>query len=1127
MSEKTAQLLTEDEIARRLASLSPAQRALLESRLKEKGESLTLLQRSLVTAPSIRPAQLRDAVPLSFAQEPMWFLDQLEPGNPAYIMGNAFRLRGPLHVDALGRSLKEIVRRHESLRTNFAMVDGQPVQVISPALDLALPLTDLEGLPVAEQEAQVRQLAHAEAGRPFDLEGEPLVRARLLRLGEEDHVLSLCLHHLISDGWSMGVLFRELSALYRAFSRGESSPLPELPIQYADYALWHRQWLQERVLDSQLSYWKQQLSSTPPNLELPTDRLRPAVQTYRGAKRFLTLPKDLYQALKALGQRERSTLYMVLLAAFRTLLYRYTGQEDIAVGSPIAGRNRPEVEGLIGLFLNMLVLRTDLSGNPTFRELLARVREVTLAAYAHQDVPFERLVAALQPPRDPSRSPLFQVMLEVSPLQALELDGLSVSKLDLDRGTAQLDLSLQLREGTERVRGHFEYNTDLFDASTIDRLADHFQMLLEGIARDPEQRILELPLLSPPEKHQILVEWNDTSKDYPHHACIHQLLEAQAERIPDATAVSFEGAELSYRAFNHRANQLAHHLQRLGVGPEVLVGVYMERSLEMVLALYGILKAGGAYVPLDPAFPADRIAFMITDAELSVVLTQGRIINDLPPHQAQVVTVDTSWDDISAESQADVENGVTSGNLAYVMYTSGSTGKPKGVMLRHRNVVNFFVGMDECLPHDPPGVWLAVTSLSFDISVLELLWTLSHGFKVVIYAGEGQSRDVRERSSVPALIERHQVTHFQCTPSMASMLLLDDESRTALSTVPTWLLGGEAFPVALAAELNEMMSGDIINMYGPTETTVWSSTYRVGQSKRTIPIGRPIANTQLYILDSKMQPVPVGVTGELFIGGDGVARGYVNRPELTAERFVNDPFLGEPDARLYRTGDLARYRPDGNIEFLGRIDYQVKVRGHRIELGEIESVLGQHPAVREAVVTVREDVPGDKRLVAYVVPNHQLPLAIGELRGLLKDKLPDYMVPAAFVELEALPLTPNNKVDRRNLPPPPGERQAEDLYIAPQNELERVIAGIWQDLLQVDRVGVADNFFDLGGHSLLATLVVARVRKALRVDLPLRTLFDTPTVAGLAESVETLRWLAGLPPIRSRSDGRMLEEANL
>jgi acyl-coenzyme A synthetase/AMP-(fatty) acid ligase/acyl carrier protein len=461
------------------------------------------------------------------------------------------------------------------------------------------------------------------------------------------------------------------------------------------------------------------------------------------------------------------------------------------------------------------------------------------------------------------------------------------------------------------------------------------------------------------------------------------------------------------------------------------------------------------------------------------------------------------------------------------MYTSGSTGKPKGVMLRHRNVVNFFAGMDECILHDPPGVWLAVTTLSFDISVLELLWTLSRGFKVVIYAGEGQSRTTKEISSIPALIERHQVTHFQCTPSMASMLLVDDESRTALSTIQTWLLGGEAFPVALATELNEMMSGDIINMYGPTETTVWSSTYRVGQAQCTIPIGRPIANTQLYILDSRMQPVPVGVTGELFIGGDGVARGYVKRPKLTAERFVKDPFCGEPDARIYRTGDLVRYRPDGNIEFLGRIDHQVKVRGHRIELGEIESVLGRHPAVREAVVTVREDVPGDKRLVAYVVPNRQLPLGIGELRSLLKDKLPDYMVPAAFVELEALPLTPNNKVDRRNLPPPPGERQAEDLYIAPQNELERIIAGIWQDLLQVDRVGVDDNFFELGGHSLLATQVMARVRKVLRVDLPLRTLFDTPTVARLAESVETLRWLAEPPPIQSRSDGRTLEEANL
>lgn len=1097
MTENTAHSLTEDEFARRLASLSPAQRALLESRLRKRGESLAQLQRSLVRASHIRPAQRRGAVPLSFAQEAMWFLDQLEPGNPAYITGNALRLRGQLHVEALGQSLNEIVRRHESLRTNFAVVDGQPAQVISPALDLALPLTDLEGLPVAEQEARVRQLVNTEAGRPFDLEREPLVRVRLLRLGAEEHALSLCIHHLVSDGWSTRVLFRELSALYRAFSRGESSPLPELPIQHSDYVLWHRQRLLGGVLDAQLSYWEQQLSGAPPDVQLPTDRPRPAIQTYRGARRFFTIHKDLYQPLKALGQGERCTTFMVLLAAFQTLLHRYTGQDDIVVGSPIAGRNQPEVEDLIGLFLNMLVLRSDLSGNPTFRELLAGVREVTLAAYEHQDVPFERLVEALRPPRDPSRSPLFQVMLEVSPLQTLELEGLSVSHMELDNGSAQFDLSLRLREGAGGLAGHFEYNTDLFSTATIDRLAGHFQVLLEGIARDPEQRIAELPLLSESERNQLLVELNDTRSEYPSHLALHQLFEAQADRTPETVAVDFDDQLLTYSEFNRRANQLAHHLRKLGVGPETLVGVYMERSLEMVIALYGILKAGGAYVPLDPEYPAERVAFMLEDTQVPVVLTQERLVDSLPSHRAKVLCLDSQWETLAQENDGNPASVVRPGHLAYVIYTSGSTGRPKGVMNTHRGISNRLLWMQDRYQLTEGDRVLQKTPFSFDVSVWEFFWPLMVGARLVVARPGGH----RDSGYLVSLITEQGVTTVHFVPSMLRLFL--EESRLeGCNSLKRVICSGEALPFDLQERFFERVDAELHNLYGPTEAAVDVTHWQChpeGDLRGTVPIGRPVANTQLYILDCHGQPVPIGVAGELHIGGIQVARGYLNRPELTAERFVPDPFSQDPEARLYKTGDLVRYQPDGNIEFLGRLDFQVKVRGFRIELGEIEAVLSQHPAVRDAVVVAREDVPGDKRLVAYVVPVATSAVQPGALREFLQSKLPDYMVPAAFVQLQALPLLPNGKVDRRGLPALEWERQAATVYVSPSDGLEKAIAGIWQELLQVDQIGVDDSFFELGGHSLLIVQAHRRLSGIADRDLSITDMFRYPTIRALAE----------------------------
>ena len=1073
--------------------LTPELRAEL---IRRKNEILALLQRTTGVTQAIQPMSREGGVPLSFAQEPLWFIDQLEPGNPAYDLSHAVRLSGRLDVDALLRSLNEIVRRHESLRTNLAVVNGQPVQIVSPTLDLALPITDLEGLPAAQQEAKIQQLVDEEARYRFDLERDPLIRARLLRQGEQEHVLILTIHHTVGDGWSIAVFYRELSALYQAYSSGQSSPLPELRIQYPDFAIWQRQWLQEQALESQMSYWKEQLGSNPPVLELPADRLRPAVQTYRGAKEFVAISAELHHALKVLSQQERCTLFMTLLAAFKTLLYRYSGQDDVIVGSPIANRNRPELEDMIGLFLNMLVFRTDLSGDPTFREFMARVREVTLAAYSNQDVPFETLVRALQPPRDPSRSPLFQVLFEASPMEALELPGLSVSILDVDNGAAQFDLSLRLAERAEGIVGHFEYNTDLFDAATIDRLAAHLQTLLASAAQDPDQHISKLPLLSEAEKHQILVEWNDTATDYVHHLCLHQLFERQAERTPDAVAVSFEGESLTYRTLDHRANQLAHHLQRLGVGPDVLVGVYMERSLEMVIALYGILKAGGAYVPLDPEYPPERVAFMLEDTEVPVLLTQDRLVGSLPEHGARVICLDSDWEAIARESTDSPSSGVMADNLAYVIYTSGSTGKPKGVMNTHRGIANRLLWMQDMYQLTEEDRVLQKTPFSFDVSVWEFFWPLLVGARLVVARPRGHM----DSSYLVHSVVQHGITTMHFVPSMLR-IFLEDPNVGQCRSLRRVICSGEALPFDLQERFFARLDAELYNLYGPTEAAVDVSYWHCRRESdlRTVPIGRPVANTQLYVLDRYMQPVPIGVAGELHIGGIQVARGYLNRPELTASKFVADPFSDDPRARLYKTGDLVRYLPDGNIDFLGRLDFQVKVRGFRIELGEIEAVMGQHPAVREVVVLAREDVPGDKRLVAYVVPGRETAPRISELREYLQEKLPDYMVPAAFVLLEALPLTPNGKVDRKALPAPEWERQSERAYVPPQKELEKTIADIWQQLLQLEKIGIDDSFFELGGHSLLIVQAHRRLSDVTDRELSITDMFRYPTIRTLSE----------------------------
>jgi amino acid adenylation domain-containing protein len=1049
-------------------------------------------------ASSIEPSPRTGELSLSFGQERFWFLNELEPSNPAYHVPIVLSLVGPLHVVALEQSINEILRRHEALRTTFHMVDGRPVQKVDSYHAVTLAQVDLRKLSETEREAKALELSVAEANRPFDLTRGPLFRSTLLRLGEEESRLLVTVHHIVFDGWSLGIFFQELSVLYEAFCAGRAASLPDLRIHYADFARWQLE-RQGEIVDQQLAYWKRQLRGGSPLLELPINHPRPTVRSYRGARRFLTLSGSLAAAIKALGEQQGATLFMTLLAAFQSLLHRYSGQDDVSVGSPIANRNQVETEGLIGLFINTLVLRTNLSGNPTFLQLLSRVRETVLGARAHQELPFERLVAELQPERRMNQNPLFQVMFlfQNAPAQPPKFRDLTVSRLGLDRGTALQDLTLELREGRNGLDGFIEYDTDLFDSDTIDRMVSHFQALLEGIAANPNRRISDLPILPEAERRRLLVEWNETKRYYPKERCVHQLFEEQARRTPEAVAVVFEDQQLTYRELDTRANQLAHRLQALGVGPGTLVGICVERSLQMVVGLLAALKAGGAYVPLDPGYPKERLAFMLEGA-VTVLLTQQRLLDLLPDHQARVVCLDTDWETIERESRSKPASDVTSDNLAYVIFTSGSTGKPKGVEIPHRAVVNFLHSMREEPGLTEQDTLLSVTTLSFDIAALEIFLPLTVGARVVVISRETAS----DGSLLADKLAQCGATAMQATPVTWRLLL---EAGWQGSKHLTVLCGGEALPRELADSL--MAKGSSLwNLYGPTETTIWSALRRVDSKDRRISIGHPIANTQIYILDSHLQPVPIGVPGDLYIGGDGLARGYLNRPDLTQERFITNPFSDEPGARLYKTGDLGRYFADGNIEFLGRIDGQVKIRGFRIELGEIENVLAQVPGVREAVVLAREDTPGEKRLVAYMVPDGKLSLPTGELRTFLSEKLPEYMVPAAFVALERLPLTPNGKVDRGALPAPDTSKpELSETFVAPRNSVEEELAGIWAELLKVERVGVHDSFFDLGGYSLLAIRAIARVRQAFGIALSLRALFENPTVAGLAAQVDQLR----------------------
>ncbi len=1098
--------------AERIAGLSPKRQELLARLLK---------QEHLDVSKTVIGPRKRDSAnaPLSFAQARLWVLDQLEPNRPIYNVPDTLYFKGAFDLDAMQRSLSEIVRRHEVLRTTFQTVDGQPVQVIAPAQPITLNVIDISHLPDQEREAEAQRLTNEEVQKPFDLSRGPLFRVQLVRLAEEEYLLMSTMHHIVSDGWSLGVLGEELSVLYEAYKTGKTSPLPELPIQYADFAVWQREWLQGEVLEKQLDYWREQLGGDLPELELPTDRERPARQSYRGRSETLEFDPEVVHRLKEIGRETGATLFMTLLSVFNVLLWRYSGQDDLLVGTPIANRNRAETENLIGFFVNTLVLRTKINGARSFRELLEQVRETTLRAYEYQDVPFEKLVEELQPERSLSRQALFQVMFALTDLQDMNLVGLDWNWRPTEIRTVKFDMTLTTVMGDEDyVGGSFIYNIDLFDAATIKRMVRHFELLLKSVAADPDQLISELPL--PEAARQQLAEWNDTKREYP-AGCLHDLFETQVARTPDAVALVFNEERLTYQELNRRANQLAHQLRSLGVGPEVLVGILLERSVEMIVGILGVLKAGGAFVPIDPSYPQERIEFMLADAGLSILLTQQSLRKTLTPKQ--LICLDSDWSTIAKLPDEDLPAATTPDNLAYAIYTSGSTGQPKGVLIQHRGVSNLAFAQRDAFGVSAESRVLQFASISFDAAVSEIFKALLTGATLCLAKPES----LMPVDPLLQLLRTQQITTVTLPPSVWAVLPSDK-----LPSLQTAISAGEACSPHLVASWGRD-GRRFLNAYGPTEVTVCATISNALEGDGRPPIGRAIANAQVHVLDANLRPVPIGVVGELYVGGAGLARGYLNRAALTAERFVPDPFSDQPGSRLYRTGDLGRYWSDGNLEYVGRVDQQVKVRGFRIELGEIESALVQHPSIRDAVVVAREDTPGDKRLVAYLITEPDKTSDVSQWRAWLLRKLPEYMVPAVFVSLQEFPRTPNGKVDRRALPAPDASRpEQSEAYIAPRDQLEQFLVDLWQRTLGLKQIGVKDNFFDSGGNSLKGAVLINRLQELLGEYVYVVAIFDAPTVAELANYLrrhypEAVNRICGLQASTSGNARRRITAAQI
>ncbi|MEO8191049.1 MAG: amino acid adenylation domain-containing protein [Acidobacteriota bacterium] len=1088
------------EIDERIARLSPAKRELLERKLRLRDDEVA-------RASCIPRRQDRETAPLSFAQERLYFLYRLDPQSSAYNVPRAIRIRGSLDTAALVKTLDELFRRHEVLRSRFVEVDGTVLATIDPPAPLRLEVEPVRGSTSEERDREARRMAHAEAERPFDLGRGPILRARLLELASDHHVLVLTNHHIVSDAWSAGVLFGELSELYSAFLTGGSSPLPELEIQYGDFSAWQRGWLQGEMLREQLAYWRAQLRGAPAFLELATDVPRPALQTFVGAIETFSISPALSDSLRELSRREDATLFMALLAAVQSLLSRYTGQTDIVVGTPIASRNRPELEGLMGFFINSLALRTDLSGSPSFRQILGRVREVAVGAYANQDVPFEKLVEDLHPDRDLARNAIFQAMIALknTPSNEIEWPGLEVEHLDVGRRSSKFDLSVFFEETPDGLTGAIEYATDLFERDTIRRMIGHLQELLAGVVANPDAVVETIPILRPHERRE-LDSWNATSADFPADACLHELFELQAARSPESVALIDSSREVTYRQLNEQANRLARYLRRKGVEPGSIVGACLERSARTVAALLAVLKAGAAYVPLDPSYPPERISFMIRDSGACLLL-----VDEPPPAVPGTQTIPlidlTRIDrELASEGERNFLSGATPLDLAYVIYTSGSTGAPKGVEAIHRASVNRFAWMWREYPFAEGEISCQKTTLSFVDSIWETFGPLLQGIPAVVLSSEA----VRDPGALVDRLAEAGVSRIVLVPSLLKVLLESGlPLAERLSRLKWWVTSGETLPLDLFRRFRAAMPDAVlVNLYGSSEVsadvTFWDS--RMGEPRHSVPIGRPISNMQVHVLDPRRQRVPVGIPGEIYVGGVGLARGYRNREDLTAERFVRDPF-GGVDARLFKTGDRARFRADGQLEYLGRNDDQVKVRGYRIELGEIESALREHPAVKVAVAAVRQDSTGEPRLIAYVVPEeNQSPGAL-VLRPFLESRLPAFMVPAAFVHLAALPLTPSGKVDRKALPDAESIRpELTRQFVPPATRTEEAFTKTWQDVLKLDRVGIDDDFFELGGHSLLLIQVSSRIRASLGVEVPLRSFFEMPTVrqlAGLIDERET------------------------
>ena len=1078
----------------RIRALPPEQRRLLALRLKQgSGRSVT---------PPITRRGDRGRAPLAPEQERLWLIDQMVPGASAFNISYSKVLTGAVDMPALGKALDEIVRRHESLRTTIEWeVDG-PVQRIHEPGDFPVPLKfeDLSDLSAARQREQLIARASAFCNAPFDLEAGPLMRAGVIKCDNSNHVLLVTIHHIMTDNISMRILDRELFALYEAFLRGDSSPLEELPVQYGDFAAWQHEYLQRGRLEKLLRYWEHQLEGAPLVLELPTDRPRPPVQSLRGERRYFDIPRGLRDRLMAIAETERASPFMFYLAVFGMLLHRYSGQDCFLIGCPFANRSRSEIQGLIGYLLNPVPMRIDLDEDPSFRQLLGRIRQAAYGAYENHDLPFVELLNQLDPAVDLSRNPVFQnsfIYLDAHDEQDESSGPAVFSNRDIEFQGSRFDLTLVITQSSAAGVGFFEYSSDLWDRASIDRMISHLQQCMEAVATNPDARIADVPLLSKDERQLVLGEWNFTDRPYP-ASCLHELFESQAARCPDAVAVVFQGAQLSYRDLNARCNILANRLRERGVSGETLVGIFAERSLERVIGVLAVLKAGGAYVPLDPDYPPARLTMILEDTRLAVLLVQPGLREKLPPYDGRMIELGDAGDKTDASLQSNPGLPSDPHNLAYVMYTSGSTGRPKGVCIEHGSLVNLICSMRAHPGMDERDVLVSVTTLSFDISGLEMYLPLLVGARLVVASREEAMDGIR----LAALLESVGATVLQGTPATWRLLLESGwQGHRGLKA----LCGGETMPAKLGLELLDRV-GSLYNLYGPTETTVWSTLERVDRESfgSTVSVGRPIANTRVYILDRNLDPVPVGVPGELYIGGAGVARGYWEREQLTAERFIEDPFANGPGNRLYRTGDVARWLADGRLEHLGRTDHQVKLRGYRIEPGEVEATLEQHSGVNQAIVMVRES-GAIESLVAYVLgPERDARILDAHVRK----QLPGYMVPTAWAFLDALPLTPNGKINRQALPEPgDSELGRADEFAAPRNDLDETLCRIWSEVLDIAPIGIHDNFFGMGGHSLMAVQVINRLRAKLKVELSMTSLFKHPTVAELAAHIETMQWL--------------------